>query len=484
MNNDLSSYFEEPEFREILAKYEGMTKSHTSVYFDAEELTDIAEYYASQGNDKKADKAIEYALKLHPNNTDALVFKARSLCIKGKIDKAYQILDLIEDTSDREVKFLKADLLMEEGLFAEAEDVFLELAAAENESEEVLLDIAMDYMDNNQKDYAETWLERAKVAGHNENNSQKFRDVWCDFCMTFNQPQKAVRAYQLTLDENPYSIVHWTALAKCFLLQDDIEQACEAIEFSLAIDGEDLEALQVKGYCTLQSGDHEATLATCQKILEVHKDSNRANSFVVKCYMELEKPDWALSACMEWLHSSKKMTEYEKSEVYYYIANCYGNLSLPNDGMEYANAALDLNPFSRQIIIQKGLLHLQLNEDKKAERIFQQAIDLSPEDEIVDAMYNIANCYLWMQKYQETIDWCEKIIKEYPETHDEVLLMIANCYYNLKDISLCLKTLAVYWKICNEQIPNDMLNDKRFKNMFAEIGTMINDKNFDLTNYL
>ncbi|MBQ8889752.1 MAG: DUF3808 domain-containing protein, partial [Bacteroidaceae bacterium] len=201
MNNDLSSYFEEPEFREILAKYEGMTKSHTSVYFDAEELTDIAEYYASQGNDKKADKAIEYALKLHPNNTDALVFKARSLCIKGKIDKAYQILDLIEDTSDREVKFLKADLLMEEGLFAEAEDVFLELAAAENESEEVLLDIAMDYMDNNQKDYAETWLERAKVAGHNENNSQKFRDVWCDFCMTFNQPQKAVRAYQLTLDE-------------------------------------------------------------------------------------------------------------------------------------------------------------------------------------------------------------------------------------------------------------------------------------------
>ena len=54
MNNDLSSYFEDPEFKDILAKYEGMVESHTSVYFDAEELTDIAEYYAGQGEEQKA----------------------------------------------------------------------------------------------------------------------------------------------------------------------------------------------------------------------------------------------------------------------------------------------------------------------------------------------------------------------------------------------------------------------------------------------
>ena len=46
MNNDLSSYFEDPEFKEALEKYEGMVKNHTPAYFDADELTDIAEYYA------------------------------------------------------------------------------------------------------------------------------------------------------------------------------------------------------------------------------------------------------------------------------------------------------------------------------------------------------------------------------------------------------------------------------------------------------
>lgn len=48
MNNDLSSYFEDPEFKEALEKYEGMVKNHTPAYFDADELTDIAEYYASK----------------------------------------------------------------------------------------------------------------------------------------------------------------------------------------------------------------------------------------------------------------------------------------------------------------------------------------------------------------------------------------------------------------------------------------------------
>ena len=181
MNNDLSSYFEDPEFKDLLAKYEGMAESHTPTYFDAEELTDIAEYYASQGEEQKAEEAIDFALRLHPNNTDALVFKSRSLCIKGKLSEAYQVMNLIEDPSDREVQFLKADLLIEERRMEEAETIYQALAETENESFEVLLDIALTYMDANQKAYAARWLEKLREKGYNETNSQKFRDAWCDF---------------------------------------------------------------------------------------------------------------------------------------------------------------------------------------------------------------------------------------------------------------------------------------------------------------
>ena len=252
MNNDLSSYFEDPEFKNILAKYEGMVNDHTSIYFDAEELTDIAEYYASQNREAEADKAIDFALMLHPSNTDALVFKARSLCIKGKLKEAYQVMNLIEDMSDREVKFLKADLMMEEGRMDEADEVYRELAETENESIEVLMDIALSYMDANQKEMAHTWLEKLRTKGVDETNNQKFRDIWCDFCMTFNEPSKALKAYQITLDEHPYSISHWNGLAKCYLAQNEIEKAHEAIDFALAIDENNAEALEVKGFCYIQ----------------------------------------------------------------------------------------------------------------------------------------------------------------------------------------------------------------------------------------
>ena len=88
MNYDMSSYFEDPEFKEALARYEGMVENHTPAYFEADELTDIAEYYASKGRHKDADKAINLAIQLHPDNIDALIFRARSLMLLGKKEEA------------------------------------------------------------------------------------------------------------------------------------------------------------------------------------------------------------------------------------------------------------------------------------------------------------------------------------------------------------------------------------------------------------
>ena len=484
MNNDLSSYFEDPEFKDILAKYEGMVNDHTSIYFDAEELTDIAEYYASQNREADAEKAIDFALLLHPSNTDALVFKARSLCIKGKLNEAYQVMNLIEDMSDREVKFLQADLMMEEGRMEEADEVFQELAETENESVEVLMDIALSYMDANQKEMAFAWLEKLRTKGINETNNQKFRDIWCDYCMTFNEPSMALGAYQITLDEHPYSISHWNGLAKCHLMMNDIPQAHEAVDFSLAIDENNQEALEVKSFCFLQSENYEEAIVYCQKLMNITKDKCRMYAFLTKCYLELERTEEALNNCMEWLKDCHKLTEYEKSEIYCYIAMCHCNLNQPNEGMKFIDASLDLNPFNCMAIIQKGMLHLQLDENIQAESLYQKAIALSPSDEEAETHYAIVNTYFCLGRSLDVIRWCEKIIKEYPTEQKEALLYIANCYYEVNDITMCLKTLAVYWRINNENIDDEVINDKRFNGMFTYITGTLNDTNFNLNDYL
>ena len=68
MRSDLSSYFEEPDFKQLIAKYEGMVKNHTPIYFDTDELTDLADYYIYIG--KETDLSLynvllEYGISLY-----------------------------------------------------------------------------------------------------------------------------------------------------------------------------------------------------------------------------------------------------------------------------------------------------------------------------------------------------------------------------------------------------------------------------------
>ena len=146
MNYDMSSYFEDPEFKEALAKYEGMVESHTPAYFEADELIDIAEYYASKGRHKDADKAIDLAIQLHPDNTDALIFRIRSLMLQNKKEEAKVVAQLIANSTDRECRFLQADMLMEENRIEEAEEIFKQLAMDEEYEVDTLLDIIQDYI--------------------------------------------------------------------------------------------------------------------------------------------------------------------------------------------------------------------------------------------------------------------------------------------------------------------------------------------------
>ena len=82
---DYSAYFEQPEFKATLARYEAMTTHGEQAYFDPEQLTDIAEYYATRNREKDAERVIDYALTMHPGSTDPLIFKARTYMLRGDL---------------------------------------------------------------------------------------------------------------------------------------------------------------------------------------------------------------------------------------------------------------------------------------------------------------------------------------------------------------------------------------------------------------
>jgi tetratricopeptide (TPR) repeat protein len=137
--------------------------------------------------------------------------------------------------------------------------------------------------------------------------------------------------------------------------------------------------------------------------------------------------------------------------------------------MEYIDLALVFEPYFRGAILQKGLLHLQLSETDEAEKWFKKAYDMSPDDEQIDVLYNIANSCYFLQKYPEIIRWSKRIVKEYPDEQMEALYLIATAYFYMFDFDSCKKYLAQIYKLGNNSFDQEYLKDERFQYMFSFI---------------
>ena len=161
MKDQFASYFEKPEFKRTLALYEEMLCSGDTRYFEATELTEIAEYYAMNGDSQRAEAALDYALRLHPDNLDALIFKARARLINGHLNEAFNIAETITDQHDREVLFLKAELAFANRQHSIASNILRALIESEGYEAETYADIIDLLVDNKQTDMANDWLEEA-----------------------------------------------------------------------------------------------------------------------------------------------------------------------------------------------------------------------------------------------------------------------------------------------------------------------------------
>ena len=503
MNNDLSSYFEDPEFKEALEKYEGMVENHTPAYFDADELTDIAEYYASKGRQTEAEAAIDFALQLHPNDTDALIFRARSLAMKGRLDEAYLVMELIEDQSDREVKFLKADLLMEERRLKEADHVFEELAADEDGKLETLIDIILAYIDANQEALAKKWIKRVSDTYDLDSlpkKSQKFRDLLCDFYITFNHPEEAIPLLQTTLDRYPYSINHWNSLGKCYLSTNDFGEAHEAIDFALAIDDGNTEALTLKAFCYQQSGELQKACDYYLRLADRQENKARAYLALAKTYFEMQDYTSSIYYIQELLDNKDVLNTYELSELYGDIALCHAALGHSGVGQAFIRRSLELNENDPDTLVVAGRFFLMeakecndqaAKEENQArgELHFRQALTLIMEDERLEFLFTIGAACFDTQNFKLAAQYYEQINREFPDNAPATYFFLAYCYFYLEEAISCMHYIAKMKHELPDAYSNlgtsdSVLSDTRFNELMRNLKDSVNNGKVDLDNFL
>ena len=267
--DDDLSYFESSDFKEILAKYESSKENRSALYMDADDLTDVAEYYAMVcHDDERAAEAIDLALQLHPDAVDPQIFRARKRMLDGDIETAQLICDAIEDQQHREVIFLRAELLIRQQRNVEALDYLWDEAGNIDEDLDYFYyDSAYIFIDYDDYDSAQQLTEEL------EKVAPKWFKTWqvrADVLLAQEKYEAALSYIERTLDVDPFYVEawNWSSEAYCGIMQFD--KAVESCDYALAVEPQDERALQLKAWALMQQGNSEEAHVLYQQLQRIN----------------------------------------------------------------------------------------------------------------------------------------------------------------------------------------------------------------------
>ncbi len=442
MREEDFSFFEEEDFKENLARYEAMLNGGPSAYLESDELTDIAEYYLTHGETEKAYACIDYALTLHPNSIDPLIFKARQYMFSGHLDQAQKICDSIQEQNDREVIFLHAELLIRKQNVAEALRYLAEQKAhfADDRKDlyTYLYDCACILEDYAYDDKALEWAEEAeKISGPNLKIMFLKAEIYC----AKESFEEATDILEKILDENPYSLKAWNILADTYFMREMYDKAIESAEFSLAIKEKgNPEALFAKANSLYHLGNfEEAHRLYTQYINDFPKTDEYPYLFDGLCLNQMERYE---DACQR-LESAEEFSNDcspEQLQIYLQLSFAYSKVGKFQKALHYLERAKNYEPEGFDYFVLKGHVLLENGFVAEALECFQKAKEESTDRE--RAYFLIAVSFFENRLYADALENFYELLEFCTvQTESNCYPYMAYCFYYAKDEVQYLKYL-------------------------------------------
>ncbi|WP_418830403.1 tetratricopeptide repeat protein [Phocaeicola sp.] len=424
MKDDLSSIFHKPEFKQLLAKYSDMIENHTSIYLEPDEITLLAEFYASMGNIKACEEVVDYGVMLHPDNPDILIFKCHNLIIKGHTHEAQKLLNSIADPNDYEVRLLQAELYLAQKRNQEADELLNQLYQDEKNTD-TMLDIAHLYMDGHQKKNAYYWLQKAS---NEDPDNLGLLEELASYHFSFGNVEEAVDLYNRLLDEAPYTIDFWHNLIRCYLRMYKPEKAMEAIDFAMAIDDTNLITWELKSNALLLENEIDKAME-CLFYIEKHTtEKPYIQNIIMSIYFFMQNYQKVLEYA-DKITTSNNLANFEMASLYHkkgYSRLQLGDLQACEEDIEQG---LAYDNHNSDLYLLKGELELINGRMEEAQQSFHYG-RLFAEDE-ADSLSYIGNAYFRHECWQQALNYFKEQEELASETMHVHYYQIAYCYYQL-----------------------------------------------------
>ena len=409
------------------------------LYLDADELTDIAEYYMLLHEEEKADEAIRLATELHPESVDPQIFLARQQMFHDNLSEAHRICDAISDQHDQEVVFLNAELLIREGQEDEAHRLLENYYADLNEERAVFLyDAANVFLDYALWALARKWAERM-IEEFPTNRKGQF--LMADTLFSMGENEQAIATLNTLLDQDPYYIEAWNLLAEAQSASEQFTEALESVEYVLAIQQDNRQALLTKAHCLFHIGETEAAHQLYQQLLRVDSHDDTLHYFDALCLSSLEHFEEAAEALRRANEEGHGMSQ-EQLHIYLQQAYVESKLHHLEDAVEALKQAARIctkeTTFEYHLLL--GQIYLENDRFELAQKQFTLAVEQSPDRKHTMLLIGIA--FGEAGHYEESAQILTAMLQYYGEEEaGSAIPYLAFCYYHLHENSLFLHYL-------------------------------------------
>ena len=370
---DDTEYFESEEFQEILGRYEESVRSGHSIYMDADDLADIADYYQYQGQPEEADAAITLALRINPEAVGPLLYKTREALNRGDYETARSYAERVRALDELEYLYLQGEILISENKTEEADQLFRQRykETSPDELMDYVFDVANLYSEYNQYEKAFEWMARSQG-----DTSDDFKELMARTLFGLGKYEDSSRLFNELIDLHPYSKQYWNALASAQFMNEDYGASVTSSEYAIAIDPDDPESILAKANGLYSLENYEEALNYFERYSEKAKFDEFGYLHQGTCLINLGRFDEAISRLEKARDTAPDDSPY-LPEIYQELAFSYSEKQMPETALYYIDKTkgLDCDHIDMEVI--RGHILLANRRIDEAEDVFKEAISIS-----------------------------------------------------------------------------------------------------------
>ena len=218
-----------------LSRFESMLKTNKVYFFDSLEFEEIIHHYIDDGRHSLAKKALKLGLEQHPTSMTLKLLKAELLVLDGGFQEAEKLLNELQalEPTNEEVYIQRAAILSKRDQHLEAIDSLKTAMQYTNDPADVLSLLAMEFLflDN----FEEARLHFEKCLDIDPEDYASLYNLI--YCYDMDEKHVAATAYlNKYLDVNPYCEIAWHQLGRQYMVTKDYEQALRAFDYAVLID--------------------------------------------------------------------------------------------------------------------------------------------------------------------------------------------------------------------------------------------------------